>query len=285
MKKTLFFMLVALLAASCEKVVLSENDGTDARKMRNVRVHVNGDFGAPTFTRSLTADGKEMTDLWIFDYVDDEFVKMIHQTSDDDDFSEPNLLLTYGNHDLYFVASRGVDPEVDNEEHTITWSKVRDTFWQSVAMDVDESTASDIHVTLERVVSKLKMNINDVVPSSLMSITVTPEEWSHGMDYINCEPILDDESESTIDVPSSYHGTSGSLSLSVFTISGASEWTTDVSVAAKNSSNETIASVSIFDVPLLANRATVYSGYLFTSGSTFSFSLENAWLSDKVLTW
>ena len=285
MKKTLLFMLVAVLATSCEKVVLSEDEGTGGKTLKNVRVHVNGDFGSPTFTRALEADGKEMTDLWVFDYMGDELVQTIHQTTDDTDFGEPNVLMEYGDHDIYFVASRGLNPEVDDVEHTITWSNVRDTFWKTITMNVNSTSATEVDVTLERVVTKLKLNIQDKVAAGLVNITITPEEWNYGLDYITGEPASVDDTPISIGVPSSYVGTTGNLSVSVFSMSGTSEWTTDVTVAAKNGSNGTISSVHIDDVPLLANRATVYSGNLFTSGSTFTLSLNDTWLSDKVLTW
>ena len=276
---------MAVLATSCEKVVLAEDEGTEGKILKNVRVHVNGDFGSPTFTRALEADGKEMTDLWVFDYMGDELVQTIHQTTDDTDFGEPNVLMEYGDHDLYFVASRGLNPEVDDVEHTITWSNVRDTFWKTITMNVNSTSATSVDVTLERVVTKLKLNIQDKVPAGLVNITITPEEWNYGIDYLTGEPASVDDSPITIDVPSSYVGTTGNLSVSVFSLSGDSEWTTDVTVAAKNGSNGTISSVHIDDVPLLANRATVYSGNLFTSGSTFTLSINDTWLSDKVLTW
>ena len=285
MKKTLFFVMVALLATSCEKVVLSEDEVTEGKTLKNVRVHVNGDFGSPTFTRALEADGKDMTDVWVFDYMGDELVQTIHQTSDDSDFGEPNVLMEYGSHDLYFVASRGLNPEVDDVEHTITWSNVRDTFWKTITMNVNSTSATEVDVTLDRVVAKLKLNIQDKVPAGLVNITITPEEWNYGIDYITGEPASVDDSQISIDVPSSYVGTTGNLSVSVFSLSGDSEWTTDVTVAAKNGSNGTISSVHIDDVPLLANRATVYSGNLFTSGSTFMLSLNDTWLSDMVLSW
>lgn len=285
MKKTLLLILAALLSASCEKVNLSDEEKTDTKMMKNVRMCVSGDFGSPAFTRSLEANGVELTDLWIFDYVGDELVRIIHQTDEDDDFGEPNVLMEYATHNLYFVASRGLNPSVDEESCTITWSNVRDTFWSSLEMEVDESSASDVYVTLERVVTKLKLNVNDKVPSSLVSLSVTAEEWNNGIQYITCEPVTSDGDAIRIDVPSSYQGTTGSLSFSVFSISGAGEWKTDVTVAAKDVSNSTISSVLLSDVPLKANRATVYSGNLFTSGSTFAISLNDTWLSDKVLSW
>lgn len=285
MKKTFLLIFAALLAASCEKVNLSDEEKTDTKMMKNVNMRVNGDFGSPTFTRSLMADGKEMADMWIFDYVDGELINTIHQTADDSNFGEPNVLMEYGNHDLYFVASRGLNPDVDDVEHTITWSNVRDTFWKAITMNVNSTSATEVDVTLERVVTKLKLNIQDKVAADLVNITITPEKWNYGIDYISGEPASVDDSQISIDVPLSYAGTTGNLSVSVFSLSGTSEWTTDVTVTAKNSSNSTISSVHIDDVPLLANRATVYSGNLFTSGSTFTLSLNDTWLSDKVLTW
>ena len=284
MKKTLFFVMVALIAASCEKVVLSD-EGISTKMVKNVNMRVNGDFGSPTFTRSLMADGKEMTDLWVFDYVDGELVQTIHQTDDDSDFGEPNILMEYGEHKLYFVASRGLNPDVDDVEHTITWSNVRDTFWKTITINVNSTSANEVDVTLERVVTKLKLNIQDKVPTGLVNITITPEEWNFGIDYITGEPASVGDTPISIFVPSSYVGTTGNLSVSIFSLSGASEWTTNVTVTAKNGSNGTISSVNIDNVPLMTNRATVYSGTLFKYGITFTLSLTDVWLSEKILTW
>ena len=284
MKKTLFFVMVALIAASCEKVVLSD-EGISTKMVKNVNMRVNGDFGSPTFTRSLMADGKEMTDLWVFDYVDGELVQTIHQTDDDSDFGEPNILMEYGEHKLYFVASRGLNPDVDDVEHTITWSNVRDTFWKTITINVNSTSANEVDVTLERVVTKLKLNIQDKVPTGLVNITITPEEWNFGIDYITGEPASVGDTPISIFVPSSYVGTTGNLSVSIFSLSGASEWTTNVTVTAKNGSNGTISSVNIDNVPLMTNRATVYSGTLFKYGITFTLSLTDVWLNEKILTW
>ena len=98
MKKYLLLLLAGALV-SCQKVSLydeAEEPGT-----KTVTFKVNGDFGTPTFTRaSLSADGREMTDLWVFDYMGDECVQSVHQDSGDDDFGEPSLSLAYGAHHM-----------------------------------------------------------------------------------------------------------------------------------------------------------------------------------------
>ena len=73
MKKMLLMMLTGLLAAACEKPVLGlvEEESEDVKPTKNFTFTVKGDFGGATFTRGyLTADGKDMTDLWVFDYMD-----------------------------------------------------------------------------------------------------------------------------------------------------------------------------------------------------------------------
>lgn len=284
MKKTILMLTAAMLLMGCEKLEVPQtSNGVDAK---TIRLNVNGDFGSPTFTRStLSADGKDMTDLWIFDYVDDELVQTIHQESDDADFGEPELTLAYGYHHLYVVASRGLDPVVDDVEHNIVWSSVRDTFWADVYAYVDDETAHEQDVTLSRVVAKLKCTINDVVPTGVTTLTMSPDTWYYGLDYKTGEPVSEDAEPLSVAVPSSYAGTSGLLTASFFTISSSDEWKTDFTLIASDASNSTVTSITVDDAPLKANRATVYSGNFFSSSKSFSFILDDGWLDDKVLTW
>ena len=60
-----------------------------------------------TLTRAaLTAEGKVLTDLYIFDYDKETgtLLQVLHQTSDAEDFAEPDLTLDYGEHTLKVIA-------------------------------------------------------------------------------------------------------------------------------------------------------------------------------------
>jgi len=281
MKKYLI-PLLAFTMTACQKVSLYDEE---MPATKTITFNVNGDFGRPTFTRAtLSADGKDMTDLWIFDYIGDECVQILHQTSNDEDFGEPSMSMTYGQHHLYFVASRGSDPDVDDEEHTIVWSIVRDTFWQAAEITVGNSTATTQEVELIRKVAKLKVTINDRVPVGCSSLTITPDSWYYGIDYINGTMTFDDCSPISVTIPNSYIGTTN-LFASFFTISDASEWTTDVTISSSGSGNSVLGSVSIDDVPLKANRSTNYSGSLFSGQKPFLITLDEEWMDDVVLTW
>jgi hypothetical protein len=288
MRKYVLLAFAVVVVAACQKIELPDDYvDDDGMAYKLTRFNFDGDFGNDVFTRgSMSADGRDMTDLWVFDYVDDDLVQMVHQSSDDDDFGEPELFLAYGAHHLYFVASRGVNPSVDDVDHVITWTSVRDTFWGDYTLTVSESSAVDHDVELGRVVARLKVLLDDVIPSGLSSITVTPETWYYGLDYIDGSMVQDENDVPvTVSVPSSYIGTSGTVYVSIFTISDATEWTTDFTVTARKSDNSVMGTVAVTNAPLKANRTTGYSGRLLSAPKSFGLTLDDGWLNDVVMTW
>ena len=286
MKKYLLPLLVVAVV-SCQKVSLYDEEETaEEPETKTVTFKVNGDFGTPTFTRAaLSADGREMTDLWIFDYMGDECVQTIHQDSGDDDFGEPSLSLVYGAHHIYFVASRGVDPDLNEEDHIIVWSSVRDTFWQDYEVTISRTSDTEHDVTLDRVVSKLKVTVNDRIPEGCAKLIIEPAKWYYGLDYTDGSMAWESNDEISVSIPSNYIGTTGNLSASFFTMSSDDEWTTNLTVTAVNANDVILGTASISNAPFVANRATAYSGNLFSNMNAFTISLNDTWLSDAVLTW
>lgn len=286
MKKYLLLLLAGAVV-SCQKVSLyDEAETAEEPDTKTVTFKVNGDFGTPTFTRAaLSADGRDMTDLWIFDYMGDECVQTIHQDSGDDDFGEPSLSLVYGDHHIYFVASRGADPDLNEDDHIIVWASVRDTFWQDYEVTISRTSDTEHDVTLDRVVSKLKVTVNDRIPEGCAKLIIEPAKWYYGLDYTDGSMAWESNDEISVSIPSNYIGTTGNLNASFFTMSSDDEWTTNLTVTAVNSNNVILGTASISNAPFVANRATAYSGNLFSNTNTFTISLNDTWLSDAVLTW
>ena len=146
--------VAAALMFGCEKPVFDnvvEDNSTVAEvQSKNFTFTVKGDFGSATFTRGyLTADGQDMTDLWVFDYVDDVCVQSVHQTSGDEAWGKPTLTLGYGSHHVYFVASRGEGATLDVDGHVITWTGPRDTFWKDYEVEV-VSTSNGNRAVIDR---------------------------------------------------------------------------------------------------------------------------------------
>ena len=87
-------LAVAALLTACEKPIISESDATD-KDGNPVQVDANtkkftftlkGDFSSewkPVSHRAagyMAADGKDMTDVWVLDYMDGQLIQQVHQS-------------------------------------------------------------------------------------------------------------------------------------------------------------------------------------------------------------
>jgi len=274
-KQILIFAAGALLLAACCKE-------TTETPTKSVQFFTSGDWTQNA--KDLSANGSSMTDVWVFDYVGGELVQTVHQ--DDNtaaDFGSPTLDLAFGTHTLYFVASRGLTPTVNTTDHNITWVKPSDTFHKALTLTVNSETGAQ-SVTLERMVAKLKMTINDAIATGTTQFLVTPTTWYYGMDYTDGSPTAQASSQAiTVNCPSSLIGQSGQF-LTVFTFSSSAQWQTNVTLAASNGSS-TISSVAINNVPIQRNRSTEYSGNLFTAGGNSTLTLNDTWGDPFTGTW
>lgn len=283
MKKYLFFALYGLVSlCACS----NDADVQSPAKSKEMTFSVAGDFGSPTFTRgSLSADGSEMTDLWLFDYMDGQLVQTLHQSPSDSEWGTPKLTLAYGSHHVYFVASRGDAPSVDQASHIIEWSVPRDAFWKDYQVDVTNTSTANRSVTLDRVATKLKVTIKDEVPAACTQLSLTPSVWYYGLDYVNGLAVRSDNKERTVTVPASYAGTSGQLAMSIFGISDTDEWTADVTLKALDDDGTVLGQVTISGAPFKRNRATEYTGNLFGSGGGVDVSLNDTWEQSFTAEW
>lgn len=294
MKKTILMAaVIGMVLSACEKPLafIDEESGepTENVMQKKFTFTIKGDFNKPIFKAQrrayLQADGKDMTDLWVFDYVNGNCVQSLHQVAEDEDFGRPTMSLSYGTHHVYFVASRGAEPAIDMDTHIITWTTVRDTFWKDYEVEVVQTSNGNRAVTLDRVVTKLRVAPTDKVPASIASLSVTPDTWYYGLDFVAGTPTNGQKKEISVNVPDSYIGTTGELSLSVFGMNGADEWTTDVAVQAKDGTGAVIGSASITSAPFKANRSTEYSGELFGKSGSTTVSLNAVWSDPVIGTW
>ena len=288
MRKFVFFMLAAMLLTSCEKSLVNDdevekNPSVSVADGKRFTFTVKGDFSEEwkSVTRGyLQADGKDMTDLWVLDYMGDVLVQQIHQSDNTaEDFGRPSMTLAYGSHHVYFVASRGVSPTLSTTNGTITWTTVRDTFWKDYAVEVVSTSNGNRAVALDRIVTKLALKFTDAVSANASTINFTPSSWYYTLNYKTGEPTTSTTSQTiSTSVPASYIGNTDVL-ISYFSLSPSTDWTTDVNVNSKDGDNNIIGQGNMSSVPLKRNRATEYSGPLFSSGGTVTTSLNTDWIT------
>lgn len=286
MKQYIFTALaVAALMTACN----SDNDHeAEATSTTTITFSMIGDFQLSThdFTRSLEADGKTMTDVWVLDYVGGVLQQQVHQTSADADFGQPTLSLALGEHHIYFVASRGTGAILDTDAHTLTFTRVLDNFWKDYAITITGGTTSGSRaVVLDRIVTKLKVVFSDAIPTGAATFNVTPSVWYYGFDYTTGNPTAATVSQNiVVNIPNTSIGVAGE-SVGIFGFSGTTEWTTDIAISCKKNDDTVLGSATITAAPFVRNRVSEYTGPLFGDNGSMTLSLNAAWDESYQGTW
>ena len=227
-----------------------------------------------------------LTDLWMFDYVGDELQQTIHQSSTDEGFGSISASMGYGEHTLYFVASRGTTPTTDTDAQTIFWVKPSDTFWATASITVSPSSASSQAVSLSRVATRLRITVNDEVPVGAAKFVITPAQWYYGIDYTDGSGIAPSANQPReVNIPSSYIGTSGQLAIAIFGFVPSADWQTDITATLTASDESVLGQVMLEDVPLKKNITTAYSGGILGTAKAFTLTADDAWDDEDIHTW
>lgn len=281
MKKLIFAAIAAAALMGCESVDEQRDGDGHVREI----TFACGGFGVTGTTRGLEADGKGMTDLWVMDYTQGELVQQIHQSGTDADFGAPTMRLKTGEHQICFVASRGTGATLDTDAHTIAWTRPSDTFHKSITIDVKPSSAAQQTVTLERVATRLRLTLTDEVPADAAAVTIAPQRWHTGLDYLTGEPTAAiADYTSTVALPESVRGTTG-LQMSIFGLSSAAQWTTDVALTSTDADGALIGQGTIKNAPMRRNIITNCTGPLFSSVTVGGIVLNTEWLPEVEVTW
>ncbi len=282
-------LAVAAMMTACEKPVITNAVDEDGNPVEQVDANtkrftftLKGDFSdewKPVTRGYLSADGKDLTNVWVLDYdADGLLLQQLHQSDNTaEDFGKPVMNLAYGAHQVYFIASRGVDPVLNTEAHTLTFGSVRDTFWKRYDVSVVATSNGNRAITLDRVVTKLRLTFTDEVPATANSISIVPHTWYYGIDYLTGQPAsVRTDAATVITIPDASKGQTG-IQASLFGFSTAEEWNTDVVISSRTSTDAVLGSATIASAPFKANRVSDYSGPLFSAGGSMSLSLNGEW--------
>ena len=228
----------------------------------------------------------DLTDLWLFDYVVEELQQTVHQSNTDDGFGTISASMGYGEHTLYFVASRGTTPTTNTDAQTITWVKPSDTFWATATVTVSPSSASSQAVSLSRVATRLRITVNDEVPAEASKFVITPAQWYYGINFTTGDGVaLSINQPREVNIPSSYIGTSGQLAIAIFGFVPSADWHTDITAALKASDESTLGQVTLEDVEMKRNITTAYSGGILGTSKAFTLTANDTWGDEDVHTW
>lgn len=268
MKKILFAIVATTMLVGC----VNDNE-PEVNNFKRVKIAVGGDMDF--IQTRLAANDKEMTDLWVFDYIGTELMQTVHQTPSDENWGSPEMMLAYGDHTLYFVASRGSQPTVTGT--VIKWGGPSDTFWNEKTATVGKDSPANLAVTLKRVSTRLRVKLKDFIPAEMASVTIAADTWYNSIDYKTGMTKESYAESRQISIPEEYKETTGQLTMSLFGLSDSGEWVTNVTLTAKDNDGKVIGTATIEDVPFDRNRTSDYTGYLFGKDNTVDVTLDDTW--------
>lgn len=260
-------------------------------------VSTGGIMRAPMSRAALSANGKELTDLYILDYdkTSGKLLQVLHQTSTVADFAEPDLTLDYGEHVLK-VATRSQEPTLWDAGN-ITWqvesnvltpvtatqpvvltaSKTSDTFGAEKEVSVGIGKATTVSIALDRLVAKLVVNSTDVFPDDCTTITLDMQEYK-SLSWATMDVMEAVGNQRVADV-SQLRGTTGT-SLAYYFLTPKAGYQTNITLRTNRTEGAPYSAITMENVPLERNKVTTITGPLYKHGQSFQMTVNDEWNSE-----
>ena len=281
MKKILLMATMLATLTACEHYEFTEettNDKGEIVASKAFTFHLKGDFNTSfeEMTRAAVRlendNAAGITDIWVLDYQDGKLLQQVHQVASDADFGHPQMNLAYGEHNIKFVASKGVNPTLTAS--ALTWAKVLDTFVLDYPVDVVASSNGNRAPELKRAIGGVKIVATDVVMNGTQKVSVTMKR-SLSLVLPTLAPREATESANEFSITSSQWDKTG-LSITTYTLCD-EELTTDVVVTVTGADNAVISQFTVSGVSVKKNRITTLTGDVFGRGNGFSVAIDDSW--------
>lgn len=305
--KAKLMMMAAIAAVGMTIVSCSSDNESIVEDVKPGKAHVRLVCGmgvsvspmwAPMTRAALTANGKQLTDIYILDYdkVTGKLLQVLHQTSTTADFAEPDLTLDYGEHVLKVVATRSQEPtlwDAGNNTWTVepniltpitatqpvmlTSTKTSDTFGAEKEVNVGIGTATTVSITLDRLVAKLVVNSTDVFPDDCITITLDFQEH-RTLSWTTMDVTEAVNNQRVVDVES-LRGTTGTV-LSYFVLAPKGGYQTDITLTTNRTEGNPYSTITVPGVTMERNKVTTISGPIYGHGQGFQVTVNDAWGSE-----
>lgn len=282
--KLISIAALVLLAAACS----SESEVTNPDELVPVKVHVNefsismsGFDDNPAPTRAVSDDVKACV-LAFYDGEGKEVYKQAQFYADGNTyttFGQFSANLSVGHYTMVALGYVHCDGDVltltSPTQAEFGSERPRETFTKVQSVQVTNSDAVDIDVTLDRISAKLEIISTDNRPAGIAKLRTT---FAKGGKSFNPSTglALTDGGFTQTNSPSAAVGSTinvGSMPL-LYT----DEETMDVTIEVLDPSENVLFTKLVPNVPFKRNNITTVSGPIFTTGSSaFGFKLNTTW--------
>lgn len=308
--RNLFFAVIAIMTICMSASCSNDNEGSFTESVTNQstngKAHVRLKCGtsngltlhhaAPHSRATLTANGTELTDLYIMDYdkKSGKLLQVLHQTSTAADFAEPDLTLDYGEHTLKVIATRSTSPTL-LDATSASWelpanvltpvsgatipallssAKTSDTFGAQRDIVVGIGEAQMVNLTLDRLVARMIVKSTDVFPTDCSTIDL---EWQEHkvFSWQTFNVIESVNNHRSADV-SALAGTTGTT-ITFYVFAPTDGYTTDITFTTNSKTGKPYSTITVPNVRFERNKTTTITGSFYNHQQRFSISINDAW--------
>lgn len=251
---------------------------------------------APHSRAALTANGTELTDLFILDYEKEsgKLLQVLHQTSTASDFAEPDLTLDYGEHTLKVIATRSASPslldataapwEVPANLLTpvsgaatptlLSSAKTSDTFGAQRDIVFGVGEAQTVEITLPRLVARMVIQSTDVFPTDCSTFELSLQEYkSFSWQTFDVTEAAANHRSSDVSVLA---GTTGTT-ITYYMFAPADGYTTDITFTTNSKTGKPYSTFTVPNVRLERNKTTTITGSFYNHQQGFSIYIDDTW--------
>ena len=269
MKKYLFLLPIVALLAAC-----SSNEPSQSHQVTfNVAgmVAETEPMSSPRKVAPLIDDdGSQMTDLILFDGA----TYLMRQQNTDPDFGTVTVMLTAGEHNLHFVATRST--ELSYDEGVLNCASLRSTFGKHYYINV--TGGSDEYVTMDRLTGQVVITIEDEIPAGAANLRIQFGDYYKGINPTTFAGVRSGAYDQTVSIASKVGMTGSQWKLNILVPAYGETSETSYTLTATNGSGDIIGQAT-GTMTICSNTKTLLHGNLFTGTRSF-VSLSTAWNSD-----
>lgn len=272
--RPLFFLLAVIMLSACEKPILSEDDDagkdTPPKTLKgNLILRVSGfeiiPFDNVTRTKQDLKDVCTSLCFAVYDQSDKK-IAYKNQSASDSNFGQVGLELDKGTYQIVVVAHSGEgNPQMSTPAEVWFTNKTgfTDTYYYYNASVVVGDGQQSIDVVLEHAVAMFRLVTSDPVPDNAASIRVA---YTGGCGRLNAKTGLGTGTQSQqrvmFDITESQKGKPITLELYTFPNEDNGLLKMDIGIYKENT--DVIREVVLENVPIVRNKITQYTGYLFS---------------------
>lgn len=308
--QNIFYLAIAVTAICMSSSCSNDNEGSFTESVTNqptngkayVRLKCCPSDGitvspaAPHSRAALTANGTELTDLFILDYEKEsgKLLQVLHQTSTAPDFAEPDLTLDYGEHTMKVIATRSTSPtlldataapwEVPANVLTpvsgaaiptlLSSAKTSDTFGAQRDIVVGVCEAQTVEITLGRLVARMVIQSTDVFPADCSTFELSLQEFrTFSWQTFDVTEAATNHRSSDVSVLA---GTTGTT-ITYYMFAPADGYTTDITFTTNSKTGKPYSTFTVPNVRLERNKTTTITGSFYNHQQGFSISINDAW--------